>query len=169
MGSGKTTVANILAKKLNLEVIEMDDLIVKQAGKSINQIFEDDGEGRFRELELQTSKDLRRKHNVVISTGGGVVMNKINIDYLKENGKIIFLKTSFLEIEKRIKNNNTRPLFRNKKIAKKLFIFRQKLYEEYADLIVDTDFKSIKEVATSLIKKLDIKNFLTENKKPQKI
>ena len=151
MGSGKTTVANILAKKLNLEIIEMDDLIVEESGKSIKRIFSEDGEARFRELETKTAKSLAEKDKCIVSTGGGVVMNKININYLKENGKIIFLRTSFSEITKRLKNDNDRPLFKDKEIAKKLFIFRQRLYEEYADLIVTTDGKSVEKIVYEII------------------
>ena len=151
MGSGKTTVAKILAKKLNLEVIEMDDLIIKKSGKSIDQIFNDDGETKFRELESQIAIDQRNKENIVISTGGGVVINAENIKNLKVNGKMIFLKTSFLEIKKRLINIEDRPLFKNKRSAEKLFKFRQKLYERNADLIVDTDGRSVKEVAYEII------------------
>ena len=151
MGSGKTTVANILAKKLDLEVIEMDDLIVKRSGKSISQIFNEDGEARLRELEIKVSKSLTNRGGCIISSGGGVVMNKINIDLLKNKGKIIFLKTSFTEIEKRLKNVKDRPLFKNKLSAEKLFIFRQKLYAEYADLIVNTDGKSVERITNEII------------------
>ena len=151
MGSGKTTVANILAKKLDLEVIEMDDLIVKRSGKSISQIFNENGEARFRELEIKASKSLTNRSRCIISSGGGVVINKINIDFLKNKGKIIFLKTSFTEIEKRLKNVKDRPLFKNKLSAEKLFIFRQKLYAEYADLIVNTDGKSVERITNEII------------------
>ncbi len=151
MGSGKTTVGQFLAKKLNLELIEMDDLIIKKAGKSIKKIFNEDGEAQFRELETQVSKSLMNKNDCVISTGGGIVMNKINIDFLKNNGKIIFLKASFFEIEKRLIGDNLRPLFKNKKSAKKIFNIRQKLYEECADLIVDTDEKSVEKISYEII------------------
>ncbi len=151
MGSGKTTVAKNLGEKLNLKVIEMDDLIVKRSGKSISRIFNEDGETRFRELETKVAKSLAKKDKCIISTGGGVVINKININHLKENGKMIFLKTSFLEIKKRLKNINNRPLFKDKKMAKKLFIFRQGLYKKYADLIVSTDGKSVEEITYEII------------------
>lgn len=151
MGSGKTTVAKILAKKLNLEVIEMDDLIVKRSGKSIDQIFKDDGETKFREFESQIAIDQKNKENIVISTGGGVVINVENIKNLKVNGKMIFLKTSFSEIKKRLKDIEDRPLFSNKRSAEKLFKLRQKLYEKNADLIVDTDGRSVEEVTYEII------------------
>jgi 3-phosphoshikimate 1-carboxyvinyltransferase len=153
MGSGKTTVAKILAKKLDFEVIEMDALITKQEGKNINQIFSEEGEARFRELETQIARHLREKENIVISTGGGVVINPENIKNLKINGKIIFLKTSFSEIKKRLKNIDDRPLFKNKKSAERLFKFREKLYEKHADLIVLTDGRSVEEVTYEIISK----------------
>lgn len=152
MGSGKTTVAKALAEKLNLEVIEMDDLIVERSGrKTINEIFEKDGEICFRELEIEICKELKNKDNIIVSTGGGVVMNKINIDFLKENGRVIFLKTPLKTIKKRLKNSKDRPLFQNKKNVKKIFNFRQKLYEEYGDLIIDTNSKTIDEIVINLI------------------
>jgi len=155
MGSGKTSVAKILSKKLELKNIEMDDLVLKKSKrKNISEIFAKDGEVRFREIEIEAAKDLRILRNVIVSAGGGVVMNKLNIDYLRENGEIIFLKTSFETIRKRLKNDISRPLFKNIGVAKKLFLFREGLYKEYADLIINTDNLSIEEVANSLIKLL---------------
>ncbi len=151
MGAGKSSVAKSIGKKLSIGVIEMDDLIMKRSKKSINQIFNEDGETRFRELEIEVAKSLVKKNKCIISAGGGVVINKINIDYLKERGKIIFLKTSFLEISRRLKDIDNRPLFKDKEAAKKLFISRQKLYEEYADLTVSTDGKSVEKVAYEII------------------
>ncbi len=147
MGAGKTSVADVLSKKSGLEKIEMDDLVVKKSKrKNVSEIFSKDGETRFRELEIEISKGLRKKDQVVISTGGGVVMNKINIDYLRENGLVIFLKTSYGTILKRIGHDDNRPLFRDKIKAKKLFSLRKKLYEEYCDYVVETDKLSVLEI-----------------------
>ncbi len=151
MGSGKTTVGRLLAKKLNFDFVEMDKLIIGQQGKTINQIFNEVGEEGFRLLESQISKDLRKKENVVISTGGGVVINKINTDNLKKNGTIVFLKTSFSEIKKRLKHVADRPLFRNLKSAEALFNIRQNLYTESADLVVNTDGKSVERITNEII------------------
>lgn len=155
MGAGKSSVAQMLGKKLNMKVIEMDEMILQISGrKSISDIFSLDGENKFRLLEQQIARQISNEENIIVSTGGGVVMNKINIDNLKENGKIVFLKTSFLEIKKRLKNISDRPLFKNKIKAEKLFVSRQKLYEESADLVINTDGKSVDEVTLLTIKKL---------------
>ena len=152
MGSGKTTVANILAKKLNLEVVEMDQLILTKSGRNnISEIFSLDGEKHFRALETKVCQSLKDQDGLIISTGGGVIGNKINIMNLKNNGRIFYLKTSFSIIDKRLKNDRTRPLFKDKKAAKKLFDIRQNLYEKWADCTILTDKKSTDEVANCLI------------------
>ena len=152
MGSGKSTVGKLLAQRQLREHIEMDDLILHRSGRSsISEIFTQDGEIRFRELEMEIAKEVSNKKNNVISSGGGVVMNKINIDYLKIGGPIVYLKTSFHELERRLEGDTTRPLFQNKKKARELYDMRAVLYETYADHVVKTDNKSIVEVVTSVI------------------
>ncbi len=154
MGSGKTTVANILAKKLNLGVIEMDQLILEKSGRSnIVDIFTLDGEEHFRDLETKVFKEISALNNIIVSTGGGVVMKEQNKEHL-ENGKIFFLETSFAVLEKRLVNDDTRPLFKDKIKAKNLFNLRQNKYKEWADHIILTDEKSINEVVDSLLKYL---------------
>ena len=154
MGSGKTTVANILAKKLNLEVIEMDQLILTKSGRnSISEIFSLDGERHFRNLETITIKEISELNNAIISTGGGIVMKKRNLEHLK-NGTIFFLKTSFEILEKRLRKDDTRPLFKDKIKAKKLFNLRKNIYEKWADHTILTNKKSIDEVANNLLKNL---------------
>lgn len=154
MGAGKTTVGKILAKKLKIDLIEMDELVLKKSKrKTINEIFTFDGERRFRELEIEVARQLRDVDQAIISTGGGVVINKIILDYLREkNGRVIFLKTSFPEIVKRLKNASDRPLFKDEDKAKKLFGFRKRLYEEYADYIIETDNKNPRLIVEEIVK-----------------
>ncbi len=158
MGSGKTTVSKILAKKLNKEVIEMDDLILELSKRnSISEIFEKDSEIKFRELEIQVAKTVAAQKNVVISTGGGVVMNKIIIDYFSENGKIVYLETGFDIVEKRLKGEKDKPLFKNILKARKLFEFRKPLYDYFSEYMVNTNSKTPDEVADEIIQKLQEK------------
>jgi len=98
------------------------------------------------------SKKLSARKNIIISTGGGMVINKICIDYLRKRGVVIYLKASFEEIVKRLKGDKSRPLFHDQLIAKKLFQFRHALYKEYADKEINTDGKSVEEVISSLLK-----------------
>lgn len=155
MGSGKTSVSHALAKELSIPCIEIDELILKTSGRtSINEIFDKDGEDKFRELEIETTKKLRNVQDVIISTGGGIVMNKINLNYLNHGGNIVFLNASFETIQKRLSGDNTRPLFRDLEKAIKLFDFRIPLYKEYSNMCIDTDNLTINQVITKLVEEL---------------
>ena len=158
MGSGKSSIAKKIAEKIGDEVIEMDDLIVERSGrKSVSEIFELDGEVRFREMEIELAKEISNKDGKVVSTGGGVIINKIILDYLRKNGKVVFLQTRFTEILARVGGVTGRPLFQDKKKAKILFDFREVLYKEYSDLSVATDNRSLDEVTESVLSMLKIK------------
>jgi len=152
MGSGKSSVAWELEKKINFPVVEMDELVVARSGrKSVNEIFERDGEVCFRELEIDVARDLQVKEQVIISAGGGVVMNGIIIDYLKANGKLIFLDTPFETICSRLQGDATRPKFQDKDAARALYELRLPLYKEYADRIISTEGKAPQELAEAIV------------------
>lgn len=151
MGSGKSSVADDLSIKLDLKKIEMDNLVLKKSKrKDIQEIFSLDGEKYFRDLETIAAKEVSKLDNVIVSTGGGVVMKEKNREFLKK-GTIIFLKTSFEILEKRLRGNGTRPLFKDKIKAKKLFDLRQNMYEKWADHTILTDKKPINEVVNCLV------------------
>lgn len=157
MGSGKSSIGKSLSQKLNLPFIEMDDQVLKRSGRNnINEIFNTDGELRFRELEIEIAKKLKEIKNAIITTGGGIVMNKIIIDFLKSNGRniIVFLDTEFETIKNRLKNNYDRPLFSNMKEAKIIFDVRQPLYRIFADIVIKTDNKSVENISQEVIKRL---------------
>lgn len=156
MGSGKTTVARVLAKKRNLNFIDMDYLALKNTTRfSINEIFEKDGEEKFRELELDVAKLMSQKENCVISTGGGVVMNPKIMEYLKTNSVVIYLRKNFDRIKEHIALKKVRPpLFQTEESAKKLFEFRAPQYVQYADMIIETDNKNIDKLIEEIDNKL---------------
>lgn len=157
MGSGKTTIAGSLATKLNLEVIDMDDLAIrKTTRKSINEIFDLEGEEKFREIESEVAKDLDQKDNVVISTGGGVIMNDSIMDSLGKNATIVYLKNNFNKIKEHIALKKIKPpLFQDEVSAKKLFELREPLYTKYADLVVLADNKYIDEIVDEIMEELN--------------
>ncbi len=142
MGTGKNSVGISLAKRFNKKFIDTDILIEKLAGKSIPKIFKEDGEIKFRELEIEAIKKVAKMKNVVISCGGGVVLNQINIDRLRKNSKIILLTASPNVILKRIKSGKqNRPLLKvsNKlNTVKQLLSLRKPLYKMSADYTIDT-------------------------------
>jgi len=94
MGTGKTAVGRILAKKLNLEFVETDTIIEEKTGQSIPQIFTASGETGFRELEIEVTKEVAKKQHTVIACGGGLVLNRINIDRLRQDAVIVNLTAS---------------------------------------------------------------------------
>lgn len=149
MGSGKSQVAKSLSKLLGRDSLEMDDLVCKKTNtKNMHELFANGGELLLRETEIAIAKEYVSKKNLVISTGGGVVLNKIILDYFKEkDGKVIFLHTKFETIAKRLENDPSRPLFQKVMDAKKLYDFRLPLYLYYADEIIDVDSQSADEIA----------------------
>lgn len=153
MGSGKTSIAQSLSKLLNRSWIEMDDLVYQKTNtRNMHEVFKKGGELLLRETEIEISKEYAVKNDLIISTGGGVVLNKIVLDYFKQKGgRIIFLQAQFTTIVKRLKGDESRPLFTSLKDFKKLYSFRLPLYVNYADEIINVDFKSVDEIALGVV------------------
>jgi shikimate kinase len=149
MGSGKSTVGKILSDLLGIAQVEMDEEVLQKTNSlHMDEVFEKGGELLLRETEIAIAKELVLQDNLVISTGGGVVLNKIVLDYLKQNsGKIFFLDSTFEMIIKKIKSDQSRPLFRDKREAQSLYEFRYPLYVEYADEIIEVDHHSPEAIA----------------------
>ncbi len=153
MGVGKTSIGKFLAKKLNLEFIDMDEVIEQRENMSIPKIFEMKGEPYFRKLEKELVKELVEKDNIVVACGGGVVCDKENLDILQKNTFLILLKASPLEIYNRTKAFTHRPLLNvpdPRGRIKELLEKRAPFYEKVS-IKVDTTHKSIEEVATEII------------------
>jgi len=158
MGTGKTVVGRALAKKLGKEFVEIDSLIEQKAGKSIPDIFRQDGEITFRELEIAVIKEVAAGRNLVIACGGGVVLNKINIDRLRTGSIIVYLTASPRVILKRtLGDGETRPLLMVKdRISEigELLRFRKPFYERAADIKIDTSRLGIDSVVEQIISKV---------------
>ncbi len=159
MGTGKTAVGRVLAKKLAKKFIELDAIIENKAGKSIPEIFRQDGEIRFRELEIEAVRTVAAKKNAVIACGGGIVLNTINIDRLRKGSVIICLTAAPAVILKRTSgDNNGRPLLNvadRRQQIKKLLQFRRPFYVRAADFTVNTSRLNIETVVGKILELLE--------------
>ncbi len=157
MGAGKSTIAGLLAKRLGKQAAELDKLIELKAGKSIANIFSEDGEDAFRRLEIELTAEIAAKDNQVISCGGGIVLNRINTDRLKEKGVIIYLRAAPEVLHNRIINKKIdRPLLKGDdslQTVKDMMWIRQPLYESSADIIIDTTDLDTEETVELIIKR----------------
>lgn len=118
MGSGKTVVGRELAKIMGCRFVDTDELIEQEQGVAIKAIFATRGEEYFRDLEHEMCKKVATMKNCVVSTGGGAMTYKRNVDAIKQGATVVFLDASFPVICDRIGNNSNRPLFQDRKKAK---------------------------------------------------
>jgi len=157
MGTGKTAAGKILAERLDKKFVEIDTLIEQKSGKSIPEIFRQDGEVTFRELEIEVIKEVAEGKNQVIACGGGIVLNKINIDRLKQDSIIVHLTASPRVILKRTSGDGeTRPLLNVSDRAaeiRELLKFRKSFYERAADIKIDTSKLDISAVVEQILNK----------------
>ena len=157
MGAGKSTVAEYLSTMFAMEVVEMDQEIVKEEGMSIPDIFATYGEEYFRNLETDLLIEMQDKKNVVISCGGGVAMRERNVEEMKKNGKVVLLTASPETIYERVKDNNDRPVLQGRKNVagiSELMEQRREKYEAAADIVVNTDDKDVLTICEELVQKL---------------
>jgi len=158
MGVGKTAVGKVLAEKLGMSFIELDLLIEQKAGKSIPEIFQQNGEAAFRELEMRVTEEVANKKKAVIACGGGLVLNKINIERLRKSARMVYLTASPGAILKRVANEEgQRPLLEvgNPTLAiREMLSFRKPFYERAADIKIDTSKLDINAVSKQIISKL---------------
>jgi len=156
-GTGKDSVANEISKTINIPVFSTDKYIEFKEKKSINEIFYKSGEEYFRKLEkiaLKKAVDLR---NVIISTGGGIVKDPLNVNIMKKSGKIFTLKANIKELKKRLMEMRTRPLIKDEQDIEKLYSERKNLYD-FAEHKIDTSEKNISEIANSIIRRLRLES-----------
>ena len=155
MGSGKTTIGIKIAELTGRRWYDTDGVIADKHGK-ISDIFEYYGEAHFRKLETEVIRDLAQKDNLILSTGGGLVLKTENNMLLKKNGKIVFLRASLETLARRLKVDGTRPLLQTstESIRDRLATLMQErspIYEGVADAVVDVDGKTPEEIAREII------------------
>lgn len=147
MGAGKTSVSRRLARLCSIASIDMDSYIERRDGRRIRDIFAEDGEGFFRDLETQVLREMTQGESALVSCGGGVVLRPENREILREGGFVVFLKVGADEAKSRISDPSTRPLLGDAEAARKTNAERLPLYEEVADAVVDTSGKGVTALA----------------------
>lgn len=153
MGTGKSSVGKMLAKKMGYGYCDLDDVIVEQAGMTINEIFERYGETHFRDLEVKAVNQVSTAENLVVATGGGAVIRKENRERLRSTGFIVNLEASVEEITARLSSNTDRPLLKDEKSREKVTAMlkeREPYYAE-ADIRIDTTGKKVEDVVREIL------------------
>jgi shikimate kinase len=156
MGTGKTTVGKILAQKLKKKFNESDEEIVKKTGKDIPRIFSEEGEVRFREIETELIKELSVVSNMVLSLGGGAVLNKVNMINLQPNSFIVLLEAPAKDIYARIlsEGKEKRPLLNKPEPLQeiqRLLKIRKPFYTAFSDICISTHNKTPEQVAKEIV------------------
>jgi shikimate kinase len=160
MGAGKTTIGKLLSNKLGYDFVDLDKIIEEKSGVKINTIFEIEGEPGFREREFQVLSDSIEKEKVIISTGGGIVTNeKSRTHLIKHNALVIYLKANLKTLFSRLKNDNSRPILNvdnKEQVIERILREREPLYQDLADMTVDTTDIKTNDIVKLIIKKMDV-------------
>jgi len=156
MGSGKTTVGRRLAYKLNRDFFDTDHELINKTGVSIDHIFDIEGEKGFRERESKILENLCQMSNIILATGGGIVILPENREILKNAGIVVYLLASVDQIFRRTSKSKARPLLENSTDRKKTIIelleARDVYYREVASFVVDTTGKRLQEIINLILR-----------------
>ena len=157
MGSGKSTIGNIIARRLHREFQDSDHFIEERTGVDIARIFDIEGEQGFRDRESNALNELLGQNDRVIATGGGSILREENRQLLKQKGYIIFLDTSVNQQLHRLRRDKKRPLLQTENPRERLEILlaeRRPIYLDLADLAVKTDKRVARRLAADIIDRL---------------
>jgi shikimate kinase len=157
MGSGKSTIGNIIARRLQRDFLDSDHFIEERTGVDIARIFDVEGEQGFRDRESNALNELLSENNRVIATGGGSVLRRENQQLLKQKGFIIFLDTSVNQQMQRLRRDKKRPLLQTENPRERLEALlaeRRPIYLDLADLAVKTDRRKARRLADDIINQL---------------
>ena len=164
MGAGKSTIGRQIARQLHLEFYDSDSEIERRTGAEISWVFELEGEEGFRAREEKVIEELTENMGIVLATGGGSVMSKESRNRLSARGVVVYLKTPIEKQLARTQRDKRRPLIAEaedpRKVLEELAQERDPLYEEIADITVQTDEQSAKFVVNDIIEQLESINGL---------
>jgi shikimate kinase len=154
MGAGKSTIGRQLSRQLRMPFHDSDREIEHRTGVNIPLIFEFEGEAGFRKRESIIIDELTRLPNIILATGGGVILDSDNRQHLKQRGQVIYLHASVEQQLARTARDRNRPLLQTENPRQRLaelMQVREPLYREIADLVVDTDGKRVRDVVREIV------------------
>ncbi len=157
MGTGKSTVSRCLAEQLGYEEIETDQWIVQRYHQSITEIFETQGEQRFRDMETELLQELYKETDKIISCGGGMALRKENVALMRQNGVVVLLTAEPETILARVQNDDGRPILNGNmsvEYIRELLGQRLPYYKEAGEIVVATDQRVPEEIAK------EVKNYV---------
>lgn len=157
MGAGKSTVGRFLAEKLRYEFVDSDHEIEAKTGATIPMIFDIEGEAGFRAREAGVIGELTLRPEIVLATGGGAVLMPENRKHLRTRGFVVYLKSSVEALVQRTRHDRNRPLLQTedpKAVLRKVIEERGPLYEEVADLVIETEQVSVHRVVKQIVDRL---------------
>lgn len=156
MGTGKSAVSDYLCTTLDMKRVEMDQVIAEREQMSIPDIFASYGEEYFRDLETGLLVEMQSRKNTVISCGGGAALRACNVAEMKKNGKVVLLTASPETVYGRVKDEDGRPVLKGRKDVKgirELMEQRREKYEAAADIVINTDNKTVAQVCRELVQR----------------
>ena len=159
MGSGKSTVGEILAGKLKFIFIDLDRIIELSEEREIKDIFRRDGEKYFRELETKVIKKIYKNKKCVFACGGGAVKRKENMHIVKNNSIVIYLNITAQNALDRLKDDKNRPLIdveNKKEVIEKMIGKRDTLYRKYADIVINNYKNNPEQTSNEIITRLKV-------------
>jgi shikimate kinase len=162
MGVGKSTIARNLKLAYGMKLIEMDEQIEQEQGKSISELFADEGEAYFRKLETELLESLEQTENTVVSCGGGVPMRDCNVQAMKKSGKIVYLSAEPETVYQRVRHSHNRPLLEgnmNVDYIRELQEKRLPYYQKAADFTVVTDGRETGEICQEILAQINAPDF----------
>lgn len=158
MGSGKSAVGRLLAQRLGLTLVDSDAEIEARTGVDISYIFEREGEAGFRVREAEVIDEITQREGLLVATGGGAVLDPQTRERLRDRGCVVYLRTSVDQQLARTRRNSLRPLLMNpdpRGTLERLMHERAALYEEVADVTVDTDGRKVATVVGEILRQLE--------------
>lgn len=158
MGAGKSSVGRALQRRTGFACIETDEIVSTKFGISIQKIFSEFGEERFREAETEALRELPAGQEAIIVTGGGIVLREENIDLLKRFGTVVWLEAEETTLFERASRKGNRPLLQTenpRKAFSQMLEARRPLYAKIADICVDSSMLTHQEVVDAILSKME--------------